>query len=170
MFVLRCSALLVLSCSPGHNEQRTTNNDQRSNQHRIPLILWIVPNRNLCTGSVTKRVAPLRLLKGVEVNIKADGTLDLPDEVLAERDWVVASIHTAFDRDPTDTHVEHVSGMSLGWLPAQKKRAALHDLKYAGERRLAEPGDGDTSSMRNDCVPMTGSQVSTHTASAKNRR
>ena len=48
------------------------------------------------------RVAPLKLLKGVEVNIKADGTLDVPDEVLAERDWVVASIHTAFDRSPTE--------------------------------------------------------------------
>src|SRR6266498_2900464 len=51
---------------------------------------------------VAKRVAPMRLLKGVEVNIKADGTLDVPDEALAGRDWVVASIHTAFDRDPTE--------------------------------------------------------------------
>jgi DNA polymerase (family 10) len=51
---------------------------------------------------LAERVAPLRLLKGVEVNIKADGTLDVPDEALAERDWVVASIHTAFDRSPTE--------------------------------------------------------------------
>jgi len=51
---------------------------------------------------LAKRVAPLKLLKGVEVNIRADGSLDVPDEVLAERDWVVASIHTAFDRDPTE--------------------------------------------------------------------
>ncbi len=51
---------------------------------------------------VEQLVAPMRLLKGVEVNIKADGTLDLPDEVLARRDWVVGSIHTAFDRDPTE--------------------------------------------------------------------
>jgi DNA polymerase (family X) len=51
---------------------------------------------------VAKRVAPMRLLLGIEVNIKADGTLDVPDEALAERDWVVASIHTAFDRDPTE--------------------------------------------------------------------
>jgi len=36
------------------------------------------------------------------VNIKADGTLDVPDELLAERDWVVASIHTAFQREPTE--------------------------------------------------------------------
>jgi len=51
---------------------------------------------------LAERVAPLKLLKGVEVNIKADGTLDVPDEALAERDWVVASIHTAFDRSPTE--------------------------------------------------------------------
>jgi DNA polymerase (family 10) len=51
---------------------------------------------------LAERVAPLKLLKGVEVNIKADGTLDVPDEVLAGRDWVVASIHTAFDREPTE--------------------------------------------------------------------
>ncbi len=51
---------------------------------------------------LAKKVAPLRLLKGVEVNIKADGTLDVPDEQLAGRDWVVASIHTAFQRDPTE--------------------------------------------------------------------
>jgi DNA polymerase (family 10) len=52
--------------------------------------------------ALAERVAPLKLLKGVEVNIKADGTLDVPDEALAERDWVVASIHTAFDRSPTE--------------------------------------------------------------------
>jgi DNA polymerase (family 10) len=49
-----------------------------------------------------KRVAPLKLLKGIEVNIKADGTLDVEDELLAERDWVVASIHSAFQREPTE--------------------------------------------------------------------
>src|SRR5207249_4753092 len=51
---------------------------------------------------LAKRVEPLKLLKGVEVNIKADGTLDVPDELLAQRDWVVASIHTAFQREPTE--------------------------------------------------------------------
>jgi DNA polymerase (family X) len=51
---------------------------------------------------LAKRVAPLKLLNGIEVNIRADGTLDVADDVLAERDWVVASIHTAFDREPTE--------------------------------------------------------------------
>jgi DNA polymerase (family X) len=52
--------------------------------------------------ALNEKLAPFRLLKGVEVNIRADGSLDVPDEVLAERDWVVASIHSAFQRDPTE--------------------------------------------------------------------
>jgi DNA polymerase (family 10) len=39
------------------------------------------------------KVKGLALFKGVELDILEDGTLDLPDDVLAEADWVVASIH-----------------------------------------------------------------------------
>jgi len=35
----------------------------------------------------------VKLLRGIEVDILEDGTLDLPDDVLAELDWVVASVH-----------------------------------------------------------------------------
>lgn len=52
--------------------------------------------------ALRERVAPLRLLRGIEVNIRADGTLDVDDETLASLDWVVASLHTAFDRAPTE--------------------------------------------------------------------
>jgi DNA polymerase (family X) len=37
-----------------------------------------------------------RLLAGSEVNIGLDGALDYPDDLLAELDWVVASVHTSF--------------------------------------------------------------------------
>jgi DNA polymerase (family 10) len=37
-----------------------------------------------------------RLLKGIEVDILADGTLDLPDSVLEELDLVVAAVHSQF--------------------------------------------------------------------------
>lgn len=47
------------------------------------------------------RLAPFRLLKGVEVNIRASGEIDMPDELLAQADWVMASVHTSFDRDVT---------------------------------------------------------------------
>jgi DNA polymerase (family X) len=49
-----------------------------------------------------KRVEPFRILRGVEVNIKATGELDLPDEQLAELDWVVASVHAARQKNPLE--------------------------------------------------------------------
>jgi DNA polymerase (family 10) len=49
-----------------------------------------------------ERLKPFKLLKGIEVNIRIDGSLSLPDDVLAERDWVIASLHAAFDRNPTE--------------------------------------------------------------------
>jgi DNA polymerase (family 10) len=39
------------------------------------------------------KVKGITILKGVEVDILEGGTLDLPDDVLAEADWVIASIH-----------------------------------------------------------------------------
>jgi DNA polymerase (family X) len=38
----------------------------------------------------------LQILSGVEVDIRRDGSLDMSDEQLAERDWVMASIHAGF--------------------------------------------------------------------------
>jgi DNA polymerase (family 10) len=43
--------------------------------------------------------AGVRLLAGIECDIKADGTLDLSDECLAALDVVVVSVHSAFDQD-----------------------------------------------------------------------
>jgi DNA polymerase (family X) len=38
-------------------------------------------------------LAPFRVLRGTECDILPDGRLDLPDDVLAELDWVQASVH-----------------------------------------------------------------------------
>ena len=38
---------------------------------------------------------PFRILHGTEMEIRADGSLDYPDELLARFDVVVASVHTA---------------------------------------------------------------------------
>ncbi len=40
----------------------------------------------------------IRIFTGIEVDILADGTLDLDDEVLAQMDVVIASIHTRFEQ------------------------------------------------------------------------
>jgi len=52
--------------------------------------------------ALNERVKPLRVLKGIEVNIRPDGTLDVEDEDLATRDWVVASVHSRFDHAPVE--------------------------------------------------------------------
>jgi DNA polymerase (family 10) len=42
----------------------------------------------------------IAVLAGSEVDIMPDGSLDYPDELLAELDWVVASPHHALSQDP----------------------------------------------------------------------
>jgi DNA polymerase (family 10) len=42
---------------------------------------------------LNERLKGITVLKGVEVDILERGGLDLPDDVLAEADWVVASVH-----------------------------------------------------------------------------
>lgn len=51
---------------------------------------------------LAKRTRGIHLLKGVEVDILENGTLDLPDDVLAEADWVVASIHYGQHQPPAE--------------------------------------------------------------------
>ena len=70
-------------------------------------------------------MTPFRVLRGIEVNIRADGALDVGDDDLAHLDWVVASPHTSFDRAPTERvlaaiespHVDcigHLTGRLIG--------------------------------------------------------
>ena len=46
--------------------------------------------------SGTDEVHGMTLLAGSEVNILPDGALDYDDDILAELDWVVASVHSSF--------------------------------------------------------------------------
>ena len=50
---------------------------------------------------------PITILCGSEVDIRADGTLDYPDELLAELDVVVASVHSAMGQD-SDTMTQRM--------------------------------------------------------------
>ena len=49
----------------------------------------------------------LRVLKGIEVDILKDGSLDLPDAVLADLDLCLCALHTALDLDE-ETQTERV--------------------------------------------------------------
>jgi DNA polymerase (family 10) len=44
-------------------------------------------------ATANEALAPFRVLRGTECDILPDGRLDLPDSILAELDWVQASVH-----------------------------------------------------------------------------
>jgi putative hydrolase len=50
-------------------------------------------------AEVNERLAPFRLLSGIEVDILDDGSLDQEDELLAQLDVVVASVHSKLKMD-----------------------------------------------------------------------
>ncbi|MDQ7112031.1 DNA polymerase/3'-5' exonuclease PolX [Staphylococcus simulans] len=68
------------------------------------------------------------IYSGTEMDILADGTLDYPDEILAQLDYVIASIHQSFNqteeqimhrleqacRNPYVRHIAHPTGRIIG--------------------------------------------------------
>jgi DNA polymerase (family X) len=50
----------------------------------------------------------LRILAGVEANIRSNGEVDVPEEELARLDWVVASVHNAPENRPTERVLEAI--------------------------------------------------------------
>src|SRR5690606_24327032 len=92
-----------------------------------------------------------QVLVGTEVDILADGQLDYPDELLAQLDFVVASIHSHMSQDP-ETLLEwyrkalaspgvdcigHPTGRLLG------RREAMAVPVRSEERRVGKRG-GDS--------------------------
>lgn len=55
---------------------------------------------------INKKLGKNYILKGVEVDILADGSLDLKDDLLRKMDWVCASIHSGFTKDNTERLVK----------------------------------------------------------------
>jgi DNA polymerase (family 10) len=60
---------------------------------------------------VGAKYSDIRVLAGTEVDIRQDGTLDYPDELLAQLDFVVASIHSGFKQDRASLTARVVAAM-----------------------------------------------------------
>ena len=48
-------------------------------------------------AAAKERADGITILRGVEVDIRRDGSLDMEDDLLAGLDWVMASVHSGFD-------------------------------------------------------------------------
>jgi DNA polymerase (family X) len=93
-------------------------------------------------AALNELVKPLRILKGIEVNIRPDGSLDVDEEDLATRDWVVASVHSRFDHAPVErifAAMESPYVDCIGHLTNRKigKRSPSHvDIERVVEKAL----------------------------------
>ena len=79
--------------------------------HRIAMAHGLDPARlsrqSREIDRLNERLRGLTILKGIEVDILKDGSLDLPDTALAKLDIVVASIHSFFDL-PRETQTDRM--------------------------------------------------------------
>lgn len=67
---------------------------------------------------LNERLEGFRVLVGTEVDILADGTLDYPDELLAQLDFVVASIHSQMSQDAETLMDRYRRALSSPWIDA----------------------------------------------------
>jgi len=128
-------AMIARAVAKGYEYYAVTDHSQRLREGRIE-------EQDAEIDALQEHVA-LRILKGVEVNIRANGELDLSEEELASRDWVVASVHSSFDKSPTErvlAAMEHPYVDCIGHVTSRKigKRPPTEiDLERVVEQALA---------------------------------
>ncbi len=88
--------------------------------------------------AANQQIEGITIMAGIEVDILADGELDLSDSVLEQMDVVVASVHSAFNQEPqqmTDRLLRAIGNKSMSILGHPTGRLLL--------RRDAYPFDMD---------------------------
>jgi DNA polymerase (family X) len=65
--------------------------------------------------SVAREFDDIRVLKGAEVDILSDGSLDLPFDVLDKLDWIVISIHSGFNQERQQITDRVIRAMETGY-------------------------------------------------------
>ena len=83
---------------------------------------------------LNKTFTDFRLFSGVECDILRDGSLDFPDAVLAQLDYVVASVHSVFslpEAEMTARIIKAISNPHVTMLGHLTGRRLLHRESYA---------------------------------------
>jgi DNA polymerase (family 10) len=96
--------------------------------------------RTKVIAKLNQELAPFRVLIGTEVEIRADGRLDYPDDVLAGFEIVTASIHSAFNQPR-----EQITGRLVGAMKHPLVTAISHPTGRLLERR--DPYDVDLDAV-----------------------
>jgi DNA polymerase (family 10) len=67
---------------------------------------------------VNARVEGIEVLVGTETNILPDGSPDYDDELLAQLDWVIGSVHTSFGMGEAEMTARMVAACEHPWIDA----------------------------------------------------
>jgi len=81
-----------------------------------------------------KRIEGIMIFAGIEVDILADGDLDLSDDVLAQMDVVIASVHSVFNQEParmTDRLLKAISNPNTSIIGHPTGRILLRRDSYS---------------------------------------
>jgi len=81
-----------------------------------------------------KKFEGITIFAGIEVDILPDGDLDLSDEVLAQMDIVIASVHSVFNQEPakmTDRLIQAISNPNTSLIGHPTGRILLRRDSYA---------------------------------------
>ncbi|MEN3337553.1 MAG: polymerase [Acidobacteriota bacterium] len=66
--------------------------------------------------ALSARIEGITLLAGIECDIRADGTMDLADDCLAQLDFVIASVHSAFTQDAAQMTDRLLRALACPWV------------------------------------------------------
>jgi DNA polymerase (family 10) len=66
--------------------------------------------------ALNARLEGITVLAGIECDIRADGTMDLADDCLAELDIVIASVHSAFNQDEAQMTDRLLRAVACPWV------------------------------------------------------
>ncbi len=80
-----------------------------------------------------KKIDGIKIFAGIEVDILADGDLDLSDDVLAQMDIVIASVHSVFNQEPakmTDRLLKAIANRNVSVIGHPTGRIQLRREAY----------------------------------------
>jgi DNA polymerase (family 10) len=83
---------------------------------------------------VDNQIEGIKIFAGIEVDILADGDLDLSDDVLAQMDVVIASVHSVFNQEPakmTERLLKAISNPNTSLIGHPTGRIQLRRDSYA---------------------------------------
>ena len=112
-------------------------------------------------AELNRKIGGIRILTGLEVDIHADGSLDMPDEALAGLDFVIASVHSGFNQDREkmtkriirameNPNVDMYAHPTCRLLPGRESVAVDMEALFQAARRTGTIMEINASPMRLD--------------------